>query len=592
MRHESRGVHDVTAYGGMSSTSHPLATAAGTEMLMWGGNAVDAAIAAAFALAVCEPAMSHLGGQGNMLVRMAGEAETVAIDFYACAPGSATPDMFRWIDSPTQGGYRFRTEDDANTTGARSVCIPGSVCGWVTAHRRWGLLPLAKVVMPAQRYARDGVPLNARMAAFVREHAGRLANFDATARLFLRPDGRPREEGDVIVQPELADTLERIGRDGFEPLYHGDLADAIVSAVRGGGGVLERTDLERYPGELLWVRRPDSVSFRSHTVEGATPASSALLLHLLLLLDGAAFEPGDGLAPGNVHLLIECMKLAFADRGAYVGDHSQVDVPLEGLLNPAYAADRRRLVRTDMASFPGPGDPWAYQEAPRDPSRVQTGRVAEHTQEGCTTHHVHADRWGNLVSISQSLGDGFGSAMTVPGTGILLNNAMKLFDPRPGAGAAGIAPYRRPLAPFPTLVSRDGRAVLALGSPSGTRIPNAIAQVLLHVLVHGKGMQDAVEMPRVHWSGAELEVEGDVPDATLAALRRVGHAPQTRHARSPWFGAVQAIARIPDSGLLHGAADPRRFGAVAGVTFAPRTHDPPQASERSVHSRSGSRHHE
>lgn len=565
---DHRQPRDVECTGGLSSSSHPVATAAGVQMLLRGGNAVDAAIATALTLAVCEPAMSHLGGQGNMLVHLAAERRTVALDFYACAPGDARPDMYRWIPSPTQGDYRFWTEGDRNTTGPLSVCIPGNVCGWVTAHQRWGLLPLPTVVAPAAAAARDGVALTARMAAFAAERGADLARFPETAAVFLRPDGSPKGAGEPIVQPQLADTITLIGQDGYESFYRGEIARAIVAAAgAAAGGILSPDDLARYPEDLMWTRGPDVVGFRGHTVAGATPSANALLLHLLKLVDGLDLEGTQPVSPEQLHLLIEAMKLAYADRALHTGDHTQVNVPLDGLLSDGYAAERLALISRDRAGSFGPGDPWAHQTARPDP-RLLTPTVAEDPghQVG-TTHHSHVDRWGNFVSLTQSLGDAFGSCITVPGHGFLLNDAMKLFDPRPGSRPASISPYRRPLSPWPTLVLDGDDAVMALGSPSGTRIPNTITQVLLNVLDHGLGLQAAVELPRVHWSGHELEAERDLPDATKDGLAARGHEVQFRNAGSPWFGAVQAVARDPRTQVCRGAADRRRQGAVAGVSL-------------------------
>lgn len=563
--------HDVVARGGISSSSHPLATAAGLEILARGGNAVDAAIATAFALAVCEPAMSHLGGQGNMVVRMAGEPASVALDFYACAPGAAEPGMFRWIESPTQGDYRFHTEGDENDTGALSVCIPGNVAGWLSAHARWGSLPLTTVVRPAATYAREGVPLTRRMAAFVAESRDRLARFPASARLLLEADGSPKPAGAVIVQPDLAETIELVAREGIAVFYEGEIAQAIVEQVGALGGILSADDLRRYPEELMWVRSPDRTRYKGFDVECATPASSALLLHQLTLLDQLDLGRLEPLGPRKVHMLVEAMKLAFAERPVHIGDHTKVNVPLDGLLNPAYAAERVRGIDPERPSFPTAGDPWSFQQARPDPARVggpglgpEVNRAEDHA---CTTHHSHVDRWGNLVAITQSLGDAFGSAMIVEGYGFFLNNAMKLFDPRSSATITGIAPYKRPLAPFPTLVSRDGHGVMAIGSPSGTRIPNAITQVLVNIIEHGMGHQAAVNAPRVHWSGHEFEAESDLPDATKAELERMGHVIEYRNRQSPWFGAVQVVSRNPETGVCQGAADPRRQGAVAGIAL-------------------------
>jgi gamma-glutamyltranspeptidase/glutathione hydrolase len=565
----SGAVRDVASYDGMCSSSDRRATAAGVQMLQRGGNAVDAAIATAFALAVHEPAMSHLGGQGNMLVHLAESRETTAIDFYACAPGAAYAGMYEWIPGPTQGDYRFFTEGDRNTTGALAVAIPGNVCGWVTAHRRWGLLPLSQVVEPAVHAARQGSPATARTAAFIDESRDRLLTDRETATAFLHTDGSAKREGELLVQPHLADTNESIGQDGADSFYRGAIAAAIVEHVRGIGGVLTRDDLARYPEELMWVREPDWVDFKGYRVAGATPASSALLFNLLAILDGLDLRGLPALSAEQLHLVIEAMKLAFAERSLHIGDHTQVNVPLGGLSSPEYAAQRRSMIDPSRPGFPGPGDPWTYQdEGPSADRLLCAAPTAPGVMVG-TTHHSHVDRWGNMVSLSQSLGDAFGSCVTVPGYGIVLNNAMKLFDPRPGDRPAAINPYRRPMAPWPTLLLDDGRAVLALGSPSGTRIPNAITQVLLNVLEHDMSLQQAVDLPRVHWSGDELEAESDLPEQTKADLAARGHEVQYRSARSPWFGAVQAVGRDPDSGLCFGAADPRRAGAAIGASNDP-----------------------
>lgn len=558
----------LVSRSGICSSSHPWASAAGVEMLLRGGNAVDAAVATGFALAVCEPAWSHLGGQGVMLVHMAEERRTVALDFYACAPGAARPGMYRWIESPTQGDYRFVTEGDRNTTGGLSVCIPGAVCGWLDAHRRWGRLPRATVLGPAIAFARDGMALTGRLARTIAEHRERLARSSAAAAVFLHADGTPRADGEIVAQPDLARTIARIADGGSEVFYTGRIAEAIAACVQEDGGVLTLDDLGRYAEALFRVMAPDEVHFRGHTVQCAPPQSAALLLHLLALLDGIDLRPLGPLAPEKLHLLIEAMKLAFAERPCHIGDDAFVNVPLAGLLNPAYAAARRRLIDPGRAGRPGAGNPWTFQAEPPDPGKLTVVAASDPGQDGCTSHHSHVDRWGNFVSITQSLGDQFGSGVMVPGHGFFLNNAMKLFDPRPGDRAASIAPYKRPMAPWPTLVLRDGVAVMALGSPSGTRIPNAIAQVLINVLDHQMTLGAAVDCPRVHWSGHELEAEVDLPTETKAGLARLGHHVEYRSRWSPWFGAVQAVARDPEAGVCRGAADPRRQGAAAGIVMS------------------------
>lgn len=561
---QTDGLHDVVAYGGLSSSSHPLATAAGVEMLLRGGNAVDAALATAFVLVVAEPAMSHLGGQGNALVWIADQGRAVALDFYPTAPAAAHAAMFEWLPSPTQGGYRFQTRDDLNATGGLSVATPGAVAGWFELHRRWASLPLGTIAAPAIAHARTGVAMTRRMAAFSAESRDRLARYPATAARWLRPDGAPLQEGDVVIQPELAATLELLVARGEEVFYRGEIAEAIVRFVAEQGGILGCDDLAAYPADHFQVLEPNSAPYRDYAVVSTPPSSSAVLLPLMRLLAGFDLAALDPLGPDKLHLLAECMKLAFADRSAYSGDDRFVDIPLQGLLSAGYADQRRRLIDPMRAGHPGAGDPWAFQVGPgsTSPSTVPLGGGGD----VCTTHHSHVDRWGKFVALTQTQGDAWGSALLLPGYGFLLNNAMKLFDPRPGF-ANSIAAGKRPAtAPSPTLVLRDGRCVLALGSPSGTRILTAVAQTLVNVIDHRMGLHAAVNLPRIHWSGDEFELERDVPEETHAALRARGHILEVRNAKSPWFGAVQAVARDPATGLCHGAADPRRQGAAAGAT--------------------------
>jgi gamma-glutamyltranspeptidase/glutathione hydrolase len=542
--------HDVVAAGGLSSSSHPWASAAGADMLVKGGNAVDAAVASAFTLAVCEPAFSHLGGDGAMLVHLSDPGETVAVEFSACAPGAAGAGT---------------VAADGRPAGL-AVAIPGAVCGWVAAHRRWGQLPLTTVARPALQ-ACDGVPLSRAMAAGIAAARERLAAQPAAAAVFLRPDGSPRAEGDTIDQPMLAAAIDRVASDGYEAMYDGPLGRDLVAHVRAHGGVLTMDDLRRYPERLLWVRTPDAVSFAGHVVEGAAPAASAFLLHLLRLLDGigiGAFEP---LSVERLHLLAEATKLAVADHGLHAGDHTHVNVPLAGLLDARYAAERRLLIRPEIAGFPRPGDPWRFQQEPPDPHRFTAGDEAGSGGGGVGSHHSHVDRWGNAVAMTQSLGHAFGSGLFVPRWGVLLNDAMRLFDPRPGR-AASVRPYQRPRMPWPTIVRGDGGALMALGASSGPAGPTAITQVLLNVLDDGLGLRQAVGLPRIHWNGEALEVEDDLPAATMEALAKRGHRLHVRPARSPSFGAVQVVWRDPETGLCRGAADPRREGAVVAASMS------------------------
>ena len=557
---------DTAGYGGISSTSHPLATAAGIGALLRGGNAVDAAIASGFALSVVEPSMSGIGGQGNCIVFMREDERPTAVDFYAVAPSGAREDMYRWVPGPTQGEYRFHTRGDENTTGPRAVAVPGNVAGWLYCHRRWGALPLQQVIAPAVEYAQNGFPLTPRVAGHLDEAAGRLQTCPESRRIWFRADGSPLSAGDRVRLPQLARTLQLIGREGEDAFYRGETPDRMIDDLAGRGGLLAREDLSSYPADNLRAVEPESVKLGDLEVFATPTSSSVVFLMILKIFEGFGVSPTRLMDARDLHLLIESMKLAFADRRVFSGDPAFVNVPVRGLLSEGYLAQRRSFISPDCARCPEPGDPWPWDpNGPGDSKRSPREAGGEDPEVG-TTHHSHVDRWGNMVAMTQSLGDAFGSAVMAPGLGFFWNNAMKLFDPRPGR-ANSIEPGKRPsTAPCPVLVTRGGLPFMALGSPSGTRIINSVVQVLVRVL-GGLTLQEAVLLPRVHWSGAELEIEGTMTAEALGELRNLGHDPSVFEGYSPWFGAVQAVSYDASSGLCRGAADPRRQGAVAAATL-------------------------
>ncbi|MFI5327545.1 MAG: gamma-glutamyltransferase, partial [Candidatus Rokuibacteriota bacterium] len=472
----------ATASRGMVVTNHPLGSAAGAEMLAAGGNAVDAAIGALFALTVVEPMMVGIFGAGMTHLRLA-DGRHLVIDNYTTAPAAARPDMFKPV-SDTWPDY-LRAEGDVNLVGLLSVGVPGTLKGWVEAVTRFGRLDLESVMQPAIRHAERGFRATPYLVAAVTETAPELARFPETARTFL-PGGAPIKAGDLIQMPEYAATLRLIAAKGPGVLYGGDLGATVADYMRRDGGIITLDDLARY--ETI-ERRPIRGRYRGFEITGPPPptAGGLHLVEMLNILEG--FDPR-GLGFGTAdyfHLMAEVLKIGFADRNACTGDPAFVDIPVERLLSKEHAAMRRAQIRPDRAGDYG----------------VVAGMAAGSAH---TTHVTTADADGNVVAMTQTIHNLFGSKATVPGTGMLLNNTMALFDPHPGTPAS-IAPGKRVTSSMaPTIVLRDGKPVWALGLPGGVRIFTSVFQAVVNLIDHRMTLQEAVEAPRIWSQGQELEM--------------------------------------------------------------------------------------
>lgn len=489
----------VTATRGVVTANHPLGAAAGLEMLAMGGNAIDAAIATLFALNVVEPMMVGIFGAGWTNIRLA-DGTTLIIDNYSTAPQAATADLYTPV-SDTWPDY-MQTVDRANSVGYRAVGTPGTLKAWAELVSGWGALDLATVMQPAIRYARRGFRATGYLCELVNMVAADLALFPASAAIFL-PNDRPLQPGDLVIQHELADTLETIANEGANVLYNGALGQTIVDDIQRNGGILTMADLRAY---ATVHREPLHAEYRGHTVTVPAPpcAGGVHLLQILRILEGydvAALGYG---TPDAIHLLAECCKIAFADRAAYLGDPAQVSAPIDWLISPAYAAQRRAQI--DMRQS------FAYR-----PGTMPT------TESADTTHVTTADADGNVVAMTQTINAAFGSKVMVPGTGILLNNTMALFDPHPGQPNSVAGGRRMTSSMCPTIITRNGEPTLALGTPGGVRIFPSVLQAIVNVLDHGMSLQEAVEAPRIWTQGQELEVEEGVPDAVRVVLRDHGH---------------------------------------------------------------------
>ena len=523
---------------GMVVTNHPLGSAAGAEMLAAGGNAVDAAIGALFALTVVEPMMVGIFGAGMTQLRLA-DGRHLVIDNYTTAPAAARPDMYRPI-SDTWPDY-LRAEGDVNLVGLLSVGVPGTLKAWSEAIARFGRLDWERVMQPAIRHAERGFRATPYLVEAVTETAPDLARFPETARTFL-PGGAPIEAGDLIVMPEYAATLRQIAAKGAGALYGGDLGATVADYMARAGGIITLEDLARY--ETI-ERRPIRGRYRGFEIAGAAPppAGGLHLVEMLNVLEG--FDPR-GLGFGTAdyfHLIAEVLKIGFADRNACTGDPAFVDIPVDRLISKDHAAARRAQIHPDRAREYGPVP------------GVTAGSAH-------TTHVTTADADGNVVAMTQTINNLFGAKATVPGTGIILNNTMALFDPHPGTPAS-VAPGKRVTSSMaPTIVLRDGRPAWALGLPGGVRIFTSVLQAVVNLIDHGMPLQEAVEAPRIWSQGQELEMEQDISAAVRDAVAARGHRVVAVPAVA---GGMNAVAFAAD-GTLEGAACWRADGTPIGVS--------------------------
>jgi len=534
------GQVEAVSRQGMVSSAYPLASQAGVEMLKRGGNAVDAAVAAAFAIGVAEPFTSGIGGGGFMLVRMAeppaGAEATAFIDYREVAPLRATPDMYKVVDGKVVGR--------ANETGHRAVAVPGSVAGMAVALEMYGTLPLSEVVEPAARLAEEGIVVGPFLREAMVRNLDRLRMFPKTARIYLR-DGEPYEVGDTLVNPDYARTLRLIGEKGPGVFYEGEVARALVRDMQVHGGLIGFDDLSSYRPA---VRKPVTGTYRGYEIISSPPPSSGgtHVIEILNMLENFDVRGMGHGSAAHLHLLAEVFKLAFADREAYMGDPAFVDIPLAGLLSKEYARERVASVDSGRAAKPGAGRPAAY--------------------EGDSTTHLSVmDSAGNAVALTQTIESFFGCASVLAGYGFILNNQMHDLDPVPGRPNS-IAPGKKPLSSMsPTIVLKDGRPFLVVGSPGSKRIITAVVQVLSNVIDHSMGIEQAIDAPRGHTDGEALHVEGRVDEAVQQELRRMGHMLEVRRPFDYYFGGAHGVLWDRKSGEFRGGADPRREGAAVGV---------------------------
>ena len=559
----------VEAERGMVVAAERRAAEIGADILRQGGNAIDAAVAIGFAEAATNPCCGNLGGGGFLVAHLAATQRDVFIDFRETAPAAASKTMY--LDG---SGAPI---DGASLDGWRAVATPGTVLGLDAALKEYGTMSLARVMAPAIALARDGFVLGRDDADIFQAFAPRLKGDPEAARIFLRPDGSPLQPGDRLVQSDLAATLRAIADHGADAFYRGAIAQRIDAAMRAGGGILTAADLAAY---RIGEAAPLACDYRGFHFVSAPPPSSggATLCEILNILEGYDLKGLGFHSAASVHLMVEAMRHAYTDRNSYLGDPAFVRNPLDRLLSKDYAARVRAAISPDKAT----------------PSQdVQPGLAPHEKSE--TTHFSAIDRDGNAVAVTYTVNGAFGAGVIAPETGFFLNDEMDDFTIKPGVAnmfglvqgeANAIAPGKRPLSSMaPTLVEKDGKVALALGSPGGSRIITTVLETALNLIDYGMGLQEAVDAPRFHhqWLPDVIFAEPYAfsPD-TQKLLERMGY---TIVVQAPWGAAevaataaaapseAQPVIGNPDSvfggwmrpGYLYGANDDRRpAGAAVG----------------------------
>ena len=527
----------VTGAKGMVVTNHPLASAAGAEMLAAGGNAIDAAIAAFFTLTVVEPMMVGILGGGMAHIRLADGTHTV-IDGQSTAPAATGPTTY--TPDPNAPPGTMETLGRKNALGPSSVGVPGNLMGWCEALARFGTFSLADAMEPAIRHASRGFRATPYLSECINDCADDMALDAEIARVYL-PDGAPIRPGARLVTGNYAETLRTIVREGPDVLYQGSLGSHYADWMGRTGGFITKKDLTGY---RTITREALRGTYRGFEVVGPPPPSSGPLhiVQMLNILEGYDIGSLGFGSPDTVHLLAEVLKIAFADRAAATADPAFVKVPVERLLSKQYAAERR--VRMDM----GRAQAWSAE--------VEPGDLSSHT-----THLTVADAMGNVVASTQTINSLFGARVMVPGTGMIPNNYMFVFDPRPGRASSVAAGKRVTSSMSPVIVLKDGKPAFALGLPGGLRIFPSVMQALCNLIDHGMTVQEAVEAPRVWTQGHALEIEAGFSATVFDAMQARGHDV----ARVGNVAGGMSAIRFHDDGLLEGAACWRADGTPIGI---------------------------
>lgn len=528
-----RTERDATGKNAVVSTARYEASKIGLDVLKQGGNAIDAAVAVGFALGVCEPQSSGIGGGGFMIIRFAKTGETKFIDFREIAPKKSTPDM--WIldkDGNVIG--------DEKEHGGKSIGVPGAVKGFLYALDKYGNLSRKDVIQPAVDLANNGYKVSAIMNMDMNNELKLIQQYPETAKIYLK-DNKPYNVGDTLKNPDLAKTMEKIIKNGEKAFYEGEIAEAIVKSTNKANGIMSLEDLKNYD---IRVNEPVSGTYRGYEILTSAPPSSggAHIIQILNILENYNLKDIPAGSTKFYHLLSESMKMAFADRAKFMGDTEFIKIPLKGVINKDYAKTLKDKIDMTKSQDYSEGDPWKFES--KD-----------------TTHYSIIDKEGNIVAVTNTVNGVFASGVVAEGTGILLNNEMDDFDTGHGK-ANSIEAFKKPLSSMsPTIILKDGKPVASLGGLGAQKIITGIAQVIIQLIDYEKDIQEAIDFPRIHDAYGTLTYEGRIDKNVIAELKALGHELKDG---GEWleYPCIQGVT-IKD-GILRGGADPRRDGKALG----------------------------
>lgn len=524
---------DATGKNAVVSTARYEASKIGLDILKKGGNAIDAAVGVGFALGVCEPQSSGMGGGGFMIIRFAKTGETKFIDFREIAAKGGTPDIW---DKDSKG----EVISDDKEFGGKSIGVPGSVKGFLYALDKYGKLDRKTVIQPSVDLANNGYRVSAIMNMDMTNQLENIKKYPATAKIYLK-NGKPYEVGDILKNPDLAKSMEKVIAGGEKAFYEGEMAEAIVKATVAAKGKMTLEDLKNYK---IKVVDPVKGNYRGYEIYTAAPPSSggAHIIQILNILENYDMKNIPAGSTRYYHLLSESMKMAFADRAKFMGDTDFVKIPLNGVISKDYAKTLQAQIDENKSKEYKEGDPWKYESNE-------------------TTHYSIIDKEGNIVAVTFTVNGVFASGVVADGTGILLNNEMDDFDTGWNK-ANSIQEGKKPLSSMsPTIILKDGKPVASIGGLGAQKIITGITQVIVQMIDYNKDIQDAINFPRIHDAYGEIKYEDRIDKNVINDLQKMGHKVVSG---GEWFEypCIQGVT-IKD-GVLRGGADPRRDGKALG----------------------------